>query len=233
MLDKSETRLRRIFFLPVTDGIAYWCGAYEGPFKLLFQYFDERGLVSFLAIPSLFGAIIGLGVAYSVLLCFPEDRNRKGTRVLIAGAVGGALFWGMRSLGMFYFVGLIVFALVLGLSSGDSIGTKLRSVIGMFLGGLLGIVINSDLLRNYSLGALALEGYLTNLGLLLGYQARVKLIWYAGLMGFLLASIATPFLLRPRSAYLEVVASTTLSGGIGYLLDRLLKKGINKETPAE
>lgn len=238
---KRDTSLLRIFLFPTIGGFAYWCGAYEGPFKGLADIFGERGWFSFLGIPALFGAAIGLGMAYSALLCFPAVRGHSNTKILLAGALGGTIFGGLRSLGMFYFVGLFTFALALGLC-GRTLSIRVRIVSGMILGGLLGLIINglpsdvifaisgaeetrkflsSDTFRFYGLASLIIEGYLTNLGLLLGFQARIRLLWYGTALGFATMGISTGF---HAWGYTQVIIGTGFGAGIGYALDWLFKK---------
>lgn len=237
---KLETCLARIFLFSSIGGITYLFGDINGPLENLYQRITGWVFVLILAV---FGGFIGFAITYSIVLSFPQYKECKKS-LLIAGTFGGAIFWAINSFGMFYFIGLIVFALALGLC-GKTLDVKVRVMAGVLIGGLLGLTINSfpsdaisslsgveesrrflasDLFKFYRLTSLFLEGYLTNLGLLLGIHAGVKLIWYGAVLGFVIMGTSTGF---HQWGYVQVVIGTGLGAGIGYTLDWLFKKREN------
>lgn len=246
MILKQNTSLLRIFIFSTISGISYWLVSRYGPIGSLFDYFGDRGWIPFFLFPAISGVAIGLAMVFSVLFCFPDyGKHKKG--LLLAGTIGGSVFWILNPLGLFHFVGLFIFALSFGLS-GRILGMKLRIMVGMIVGDLLGLIINglpsdvifylrdaeearkflsSDLFKFYGLASFILEGYLTNLGLLLGIQYRVKLIYYGAALGFMVMNISTPFSAR---GHIEVAIGTVVGAGIGYLSDWALKRDNFAET---
>lgn len=232
---KIEGRIRRIMLFSLMGGLAYVIVSRYGPLGMLMEGFGDRGWIPMVLGPAFSGLLIGLTIAYSAVLCFHPDEGLK-KRLLLAGTVGGVLYWILNPLGLLHFVGILVFAsflawsgttgemkvrILAGVISGDLFNMELISLPSVLIFSLQGReeaerFLTSSLSDRSNLLAVMLGGYMTNLGLLLGLGARVPLIWYGAALGFLITALVTPF---PGAAYLQVLMGTAIGAGIGYALD--------------
>ena len=219
MSKNSKSGIVYLFLYALLGGVVYWGLTRYGPIGSLFERFGDRGWIPMFLIPAVIGISFGLILSHSVLLSFPEFRNGRNTFYLLA-TIGGFFFGILNPLGIFHYLGVLILVVVFGLL-GKTWEMKLRIIVSMLGGNLFGFIAG-DLpaggLFKINLAVWTfLEGYFTNIGLLLGFQNKIKFIWCGAFLGFILMNILTPF---PSGGYAEVLIGIGTGAGIGYLLDR-------------